>query len=168
MIDDPRRAAIEKEAKDVLEATMYASEAQFEFAKRWRAVDLWVGTVAASLAAVAGVGGLSKILSVAWAGGIAVASALAGAISATIAARQTTQKAAAAGSSYRSLQQDTRMFLNIDLNVTEIEVARDHLQKLVDRQQQLNHESQLPSNAAWKRAKKQVEGGSQTYETDKG
>jgi len=167
MTDDERRAAIEVEAKDVLEATTYASETQFEYAKRWRTVDRWVGSVAAALAAVAGVGGLSKFLSIAWAGTIAVASALVGAVSASIAARQTTEKAAVAGNSYRALQQDTRMLLSIDLASLSVDEARDHLQKLVDRQQQLNREAPLPSEKAWQEAKKQVEGGSQTYETDK-
>jgi len=167
MTDDERRAAIEVEAKAVLEATTYASETQFEYAKRWRTVDRWVGSVAAALAAVAGVGGLSKFLSVAWAGTVAVASALVGAVSASIAARQTTEKAAVAGNSYRALQQDARMFLSIDLASLSVDEARDHLQKLVDRQQQLNREAPLPSEVAWQRAKKQIEGGAQTYETDK-
>ena len=167
MTDDERRAAVEVEAKDVLEATTYASETQFEYAKRWRTVDRWVGSVAAALAAVAGVGGLSKFLSIGWAGTIAVASALIGAVSASIAARQTTEKAAVAGNSYRALQQDTRMFLSIDLASMTADEARDHLQKLVDRQQQLNREAPLPSEKAWQQAKKQIESGSQVYETDK-
>jgi len=167
MSDDERRTAIESESKDVLEATTYASETQFEYAKRWRTVDRWVGSVAAALAAVAGVGGLSKVLSIGWAGAIAVASALVGAVSASIAARQTTEKAAVAGNSYRALQQDTRMFLSIDIESMTIDDARSHLQELVDRQQQLNREAPLPSEKAWQQAKKQIEGGSQTYETGK-
>ncbi|MBF6555936.1 MAG: SLATT domain-containing protein [Acidimicrobiales bacterium] len=167
MNDEERRSAIETEAKDVLEATTYASETQFEYAKRWRTVDRWVGSVAAALAAVAGVGGLSKFLSIGWAGTIAIASALVGAVSASIAARQTTEKAAVAGNSYRALEQDARMFLSIDLASMLIDDARNQLQELVDRQQQLNREAPLPSEKAWQRAKEQIEGGSQTYETDK-
>jgi hypothetical protein len=89
MNDEERLKAIRDEAEKIHEAAELSSETQFEYAKRWRTVDRWVGSAAAALAAVAGVGGLSKVLSVAWAEGIAVASALVGAISASIAARRT-------------------------------------------------------------------------------
>ena len=167
MNDEARLKAIRAEAENVHEAAKLSSETQFEYAKRWRTVDRWVGSAAAALAAVAGVGGLSKVLSVAWAGGIAVASALVGAISASIAARRTTEKAAVSANSYRALQQDTRIFLNIDLDSMTMDDARDQLQKLVDRSQQLNRESEIPSDPAWQRARKQIEGGSQTYESEK-
>ena len=166
MNSDERLNAIRTEAENVHEAAMLASETQFEYAKRWRTVDRWIGTLAAALAAVAGVGGLSKLLSFAWAGGIAVASALVGAISASIAARRTTEKAAVSANSYRALQQDTRIFLRIDLSSFSVGDARDGLQKLVERLQQLNRESEIPSPQAWKRAKGQIEGGSQTYESE--
>jgi hypothetical protein len=165
--DSTRKQQIRDEAKNVHEAATLSSETQFEYAKRWRSVDRWVGSAAAALAAVAGVGGLSKVLTVAWAGGIAIASALVGAISASIAARRTTEKAAVSANSYRALQQDTRMFLNIDLESMDLEEAREQLQELVDRLQQLNRESEIPSDRAWQQAKKQIEGGSQTYETEK-
>lgn len=165
--EDSTRKQIRDEANNVHEAAKLSSETQFEYAKRWRSVDRWVGSAAAALAAVAGVGGLSKVLTVAWAGGIAIASALVGAISASIAARRTTEKAAASANSYRALQQDARMFLNIDLDSMNLEDARERLQRFVDRLQQLNRESEIPSDRAWQRAKKQIEGGSQTYETEK-
>lgn len=168
VVTDPEhRDEIQSEAKRVLEAATYSSETQFEYAKRWRTVDRWIGSVAAALAAVAGVGGLSKVLSVSWAGGIAIASALVGAIAASIAARQTTEKAGVSANSYRALQQDTRMFLRIDLDSMAIDDARSTLQGLVDRLQQLNREAVIPSTKAWERAKNQIEGGAQLYETDK-
>jgi len=165
--DQALRAEIRSEAEKIHEAAIYSSETQFEYAKTWRTVDRWVGSVAAGLAAVAGVGGLSKLLSFEWAGGIAIASALVGAISASIAARRTTEKAAVSGNSYRALQQDVRIFLRIDLDRTPADEARATLQKLVERLQQLNRESEIPSSQAWERARKQIESGSQTYETDK-
>jgi hypothetical protein len=165
--DSARRKQIRDEAENVHEAAMLSSETQFEYAKRWRTVDRWVGSAAAALAAVAGVGGLSKVLTVAWAGGIAIASALVGAISASIAARRTTENAAVSANSYRALQQDARIFLNIDLDSVPLDDARNQLQKLVDRSQQLNRESEIPSDRAWQRAKRQIEGGSQTYGSEK-
>lgn len=52
------KAEIGKEAERILESATYASETQFEYAKRWRRVDRWIGSVAAVLAAIAGVGGI--------------------------------------------------------------------------------------------------------------
>jgi hypothetical protein len=166
MTDEERRKEIRAEADRVLESATLSSETQFEYAKRWRTVDRWIGSIAAALAAISGVGGLAKVLSVSWAGGIAVASALVGAIAASIAARQTTEKAGVSANSYRALQQDTRMFLQIDLDSMADDDARTTLQGLVDRQQQLNRESVIPSTKAWNRAKSQIERGSQAYKAD--
>ena len=98
-------------------------------------------------------------------GGIAVASALVGAIVATLAARQTTEKAGVAANALRALQQDAGIFLQIDLDVMAIEDARTTLQSLVNRQQQLSREAVIPSTRAWNRAKKQIEGGGKGRET---
>jgi len=166
MTDDQYRDEIRAEAERVLESATLSSETQFEYAKTWRSVDRWIGSSAAALAAVSGVGGLAKLLSVAWAGGIAVASALVGAIAATLAARQTTEKAAVAANALRALQQDVRMFIKIDVEGLEIEDARTTLQGLVDRQQQLSRESVIPSERAWKKAENQVRNGSQSYSVD--
>ena len=167
MNDFPRRPEIRQEAERVLEAATYSSETQFEFAKRWRRVDRWLGSLAAGLAAVAGVGGLSNVFSARWAGLVAVLAALTGAIAASLGAPQTKEKASVAANSYRALQQDARIFLRIDLAEMKDTDAREGLQKLVDRLQQLNRESVIPSTKAWKRAQKQIESGSQTYEVDK-
>jgi hypothetical protein len=166
MTDDERRKEMRDEADRVLEAATLSSETQFEYAKRWRTVDRWIGSAAAALAAVSGVGGLAKLLPFQWAGGIAIAAALVGAIAASIAARQTTEKAGVSANAYRALEQDTRMFLQIDLESMTTDDARATLQGLVARQQQLNRESVIPSTKAWNRAKRQIEGGSQTYRAD--
>ncbi|MDA8379363.1 MAG: SLATT domain-containing protein [Actinomycetota bacterium] len=166
MTEEERRKEIRAEAERVLEGATLSSETQFEYAKTWRSVDRWIGSLAAALAAVSGVGGLAKLLSVEWAGGIAVAAALVGAIAATLAARQTTEKAGVAANALRALQQDARVFINIDLDALDIDEARTTLQGLVDRQQQLSREAVIPSKRAWNKAKKQVEGGSQTYKAD--
>lgn len=47
-----------------------------------------------------------------------------------------------------------------------VDDARSMLRELVDRQQQLNRESVIPSTTAWKKAKSQLEGGSQAYKAD--
>jgi hypothetical protein len=157
---------ISKEAMRILESATYASETQFEYAKRWRRVDRWIGSAAAALAAVAGVGGLSQVLSGRWAGLIAVLAAGTGAVSASISAPQTKEKASGSATAYRALQQDVRIFLTVDLPALSDEDARAKLQQLVDRHQQLNRAADVPSSSAWKRAKRSIEQGAQRYETD--
>ena len=65
------------------------------------------------------------------------------------------------------MEQDARIFLRIDLSNLSVEEARDVLQKLVDRLQQLNREAVIPSTRTWRRAKRQIETGAQTYEAEK-
>ena len=161
------REEIRKEAERILESTTYASETQFEYAKRWRRVDRILGGAAAAIAAVAGIGGLSNVFSARGAGLIAVVAAGLGAVAASLGAPQTKEKAAMAATAYRALQQDTRIFLKIDLPGLIETDAREQLKELVSRSQQLNRESVVPSDSAWKKAKARIEAGAQKYEADK-
>lgn len=158
---------IRKEAGRVLESAKYSSETQFEYAKRWRRVDRWIGSAAAVTAAIAGIGGLSQVLSARGAGFIAVLAAGSAAVAASIGAPQTKEKAAGSANAYRVLQQDARILVSIDLASLPDEDAREKLQELVDRLQQLNEISEIPSTWSWKRAKKSIESGSQDFEVDK-
>ena len=158
---------IRKEAQRILESATYSSETQFDYAKRWRRVDRWIGGGAAALAAVAGIGGLAQVLSARGAGLIAILAAGTAAIAASIGAPQTKEKAAGSANAYRALQQDVRIFLAIDLSTLSDEDARAKLQELVDRLQQLNQTAEIPSSWSWKRAKKSIEGGAQDYKADK-
>jgi hypothetical protein len=162
---DPRDE-IRKEAERVHEAALFASETQFEYAKRWRRVDRWISSLSALLAATAGVGGLSHVLSARGAGLIAILAAGASAIAASIGAPQTKEKAQVSANAYRALQQDARIFLKIDLTNLPNDAARNQLQHMVDRLQKLNRESETPSGGAWRRAKKKVSRGSQDYQAD--
>lgn len=157
---------IRNEASRILESATYASETQFEYAKRWRRVDRWIGGAAAALAAVAGIGGLSQVFSARWAGLVAVLAAGIGAIAASMGAPQTKEKASGSATAYRALQQDVRIFLNIDLpNLVDNE-ARDQLGQIVQRLQQLNQAAEIPSPGAWHRARRSIEQGAQHYQAD--
>jgi len=163
---DPQ-AEIRHEAQRIYESALYSSETQFEYAKRWRRVDRWLGGTAALVAAVAGVGGLSDVFTAKGAGLAAIAAAGMGGVAATMGASRTKEKAAHAAMAMRALQQDVRIFINIDLDQLELGAARKRLQELVDRLQQLSAETEIPSFGAWKRARKSVEQGAQDYATDK-
>ena len=110
------RDEIRREAERVEESATYASECQFEFAKHWGFWEQWLGITSAVLAAVAGVTGLSTILSRTWAGWIALLAAAVGAVAASIGPRHGKAKASAAANAYRALQQDSRIFLHVVLS----------------------------------------------------
>lgn len=161
------RDAIRREAERVHESAKLSSETQFEYAKRWRTADRWIGGLASALAAVAGVSALADYLSITVVGVIAIASALAGSIAASLGAPKTKEKASISANAFRALQQDARIFLTIDLPSLSQTEARERLQSLVGRHQELNAEADIPSLKSWERAKQTLEAGSQDYEVDK-
>jgi hypothetical protein len=163
---DTWRDEIRKEAERIHESAVLSSETQFEYAKRWRRVDRWIGGLASALAAAAGVSGLADVISVRWAGFIAICSAIAGAVAVSLGAPKTKEKASISANAYRTLQQDVRVFLNIDLPRLDYDEARTRLQSLVDSLQTLNRDADIPSSGAFGRAKKAISAGAQSYEAD--
>jgi hypothetical protein len=145
---------------------MHASETQFEYATRWRRVDRLLSAVAALLAAVSGAGALSSLFGLKTAGLVALISGAVGAVAASLGAPQTKEKAAGAANEYRALQQDARIFVNVDLLDLSDEDARKRLDSLVSRLQELNRQAEIPSRSSWRKARQNLDGGSQSYEVD--
>ena len=164
--DSSRREAMRKEAKRIHESAEHSAQNQFEYSKTWRSVDRWLGSFAAILAAIAGAGGLSEVFSAKWAGLIALGAAGAGAVATSLGAPKTKTLAHASGNAYLALQQDCRIFLEVDLDHMPISEARETLAKLVARHQELNATAEIPSKRARKKAKKNIDEGGQTYEVD--
>lgn len=164
--EDAWRAPIREEARRAHETATFASETQFEYAKRWRRTDRWIGGLASVLAALAGVGALADVLSKDGAGVIAILAALSGSVAASLGAPKTKEKAAISANAYRALQQDVRIFLNVDLPGLNESEARERLQSLVDRLQELNKEAEIPSGKAWEKAQASLNAGSQRFEVD--
>jgi hypothetical protein len=161
------RDEITKEAARIEENATYGAETQFEYSKRWRRVDRILAGIAAVGAGVSGIGSLAELFGPTTAGVIALLSAAVGAVAASLNAPQTKERAAGAANAYKALQQNARVLKNIDLQTLTDEEARTQLQQLIDRQQELNATSEVPSSKAWKKARKQVESGSQAHEVDK-
>lgn len=161
-----RRDQMRKEALRVEESARYSSQNQFEYAKTWRRVDRWLGGTAALLAAVSAAGGLSEVLSAQWAGLVALAAAGIGAVATSLGAPKAKDRAYSSANALLALQQDARIFVQIDLDDLSDEDAREQLRTLVARQQELNATAEIPSKRAWKRAKRNVEDGGQTYAAD--
>lgn len=154
------------EAGRVHEAALWASESQFANCKVWRATDTIISVSAAVAAGVAGVAGLADLITAQWAGGIAIASAALGAVNASLGAGRLAADSTVAGNQYRNLQQDARVFLNIELPVLSETDARDRLMQLVARQQDLNASSPVPSSLAFSLGKRSIERGGQKYVVD--
>ncbi|MDB5162767.1 MAG: hypothetical protein JWN28_374 [Candidatus Saccharibacteria bacterium] len=156
-----------KEAERVHESAMYSAQTQFEYSKSWRFVDRWLSGGSAIMAAIAGVGALSEVVSSAIAGVVALGAAGLGAVASSLGAPKTKTAAHAAANAYLALQQDARIFINVDVSKMSYDDARQALSSLVARQQELNTTAEIPSVSAWKKAKKSVESGFQEYEADK-
>ena len=154
------------EAKRVHESAMYSAQNQFEYSKTWRRVDRWLGGSAALIAALSGAGGLSVVISAKWAGLVALVAAGLGAVATSLGAPKAKDRAHSSANALLALQQDTRIFLNIDLDNLEDDEAREQLRTLVARQQELNATAEIPSGRAWKKAQKNINNGRQTYEVD--
>jgi hypothetical protein len=161
-----RAEQIRKEAERVHESAMYSAQTQFEYSKSWRRVDRWLGGIAALLAALSAAGGLSEVLSAKGAGIVALCSAGIGAVAATLGAPKSKDRAHASANALLALQQDARIFLSIDLPHLEEDEAREQLQTLVARLQELNATAEIPSARAWSKARKNVEQGGQEYRAD--
>lgn len=167
-MNDNWRQAILDEAARVEESATYSSETQFEYAKRWRRADRVLAALAAAAAGVSGVGALTEVFGAVPAALVALLAAALAGVSAALNAPQTKEKAAGSANAYRALQQDVRIFRTIDLESIERAEAKETLHTFVERLQDLNAQAEIPSDRAWKRAKRQVESGSQTYEVDDG
>lgn len=160
--------ALRREAERVHESAMHSAQNQFEYSKAWRRVDRWLGGASAFLAAVAAAGGLSEVLSSKGAGLVALVAAGTGAVATSLGASKAKDRAHSSANALLALQQDARIFLDIDLPNLEYDEAREQLRTLVARQQELNATAEIPSAVAWKRARRNIAAGRQTYEVDKG
>lgn len=157
---------IRREAARVHESALYSAENQFANCRVWRLFDRTMGTTAAVLAAVAGVTGLANVSTIRVVGLVAVLSAAFGAIIASVGPAKVAERASTAANSYRNLQQDVRIFMKVDLANMPHDEAREHLQTLVERQQELNKAAPVPSALARRMARKSISQGGQDYEVD--
>ncbi len=158
--------AVSKELARIEESGKFSAQSQFEQAKYWRAVNLFLGVPGAVLAAVAGGTALVSTTGRVAAGIIALVAAGLSAISTTLNAAQRTEQAQAAGNLYLALQADARIAREADLPTQSFEEARAALSELRVRQDEINQSSALPARYAYWRAKKNIESGGQTYQID--
>lgn len=157
---------IVKEAKRIHEAAMWSSQSQFEQAKIWLKRNAWLGVPSTGLAAIAGVAGLADVLGNVWTGALAITAAFLTAIMTTLNYSKKIDQAHASANAYLALQQDARIFVEVDSKAGSIAELRELLAKLVARQQEINGTAHIPSPKARKRAEKNIDDGRQRYEVD--
>lgn len=162
------------EALRIHEAAQYSAQAQFEQAKIWRGINLWLGAPAAVLAAL---GGSAILGSEAWAlwgvpgptiGGIlALAAASLAAILTTVNASRRQSQSQASGNAFLQLQTAARQFATIDIKRLEYDEARAVLESLTNSRDELNKTADAPGRIAYLKAKSVIEKqGGQTYAVD--
>src|SRR5581483_2693207 len=161
------KESIKAEAERIYEASMYSSQGQFEQAKIWNKRNLRLGVPSTGLAAVAGATGLATTFGRIPAAIMALSAAFLTSTMTTLNYSRKIDQAHSSGNAYLSLQQDTRIFLEIDLPQKNEDEVREELAKLVARQQEINSAALLPSEKARKLAQKNIKAGSQAYKIDK-
>lgn len=150
------------------ESILWSAQTQFEQLKRWRAIHYWVGVLAAVLAALAGAGGLAKFHIWWLPPSLALGAASLSAVLTTLNPAQKAAQARTAATGYQELQTEARQFLTVDLAALSKNGARDRLFDLTARKDSLNKTAEPPGGAAYKKTKKLLESGGQTYEQDLG
>lgn len=155
-----------KEAKRVYEAAMWSSQSQFELAKIWSKRNTFLGVPSSGLAAVAGIGGLADLFGNVWTGALAITASFLTAILTTLNYSKKIDQAHSSANAYLSLQQDARIFIEVDSKEGSVKTLREGLSELVARQQEINGTAHIPSPKARERAEKNIKDGRQSYEVD--
>lgn len=158
-----KKKDIVNEAKRVHEAAMWSSQSQFEQAKIWSNRNTFLGVPSTGLAAVAG---LADLFGNVWTGALAITASFLTAILTTLNYSKKIDQAHASANAYLALQQDARIFIEVDSKTGSIEELRELLAKLVARQQEINTTAHIPSPKARKKAEKNINDGRQRYEVD--
>jgi hypothetical protein len=163
------------EALRIHESAVYSSQSQFEQAKIWRALNIWLGApaaVAAALAASAILGGseqtmLFGIRSHTLAGLLALLSAALSAILTTVNASRRTTQCQASGNAFLQLQTEARQLILVDLKHLNYEEGRERLESITNSRNELTKTADPAGRYAYWKAKRNIEKqGGQTYEVD--
>jgi hypothetical protein len=157
---------IRKEIDRIEESATWSAQGQFEHAKFWRLINVGMGVPTSLLAAVSGGTGLAAAGLRYFAAGCALLAAGLGGAMTTLNPGRRVAQAQAAANAYLALQTAARQLRLIDLEVMTPDEARVALQDLTTRRDELNQTADPPGRRAYKRAKKNLEEGGQTYAVD--
>lgn len=145
---------------------MSSAQSQLEQSKIWSRANLWLGIASSGLAAIAGALALTDRNSQVIAGALALIAAVVGVILVSLNANARTNASAAAGNAYLAIQNEARQVRLVDLDHVPIDEARVQLAELTARRDEQNKTAEVPSGSAYRRGKKNIRDGGQTYKVD--
>lgn len=155
------------EAKRIEEDALYSSKGHYNCADMWRHIHYWIGIPTAILAGIASISAFSENTTVA--GYISALVAILTALGTFLDpnARQNNHKAS--GAAYGALKNKARSFYEIEVCLeSDMVKLKKQLDILFLRRDELNSTSFPISAKAYKKAKKDIESGSNDYQIDKG
>lgn len=165
--DGARRRAIRDELARIEERTKWSAQGQLEQAKTWRAINIWLGAPTAAASAIAGALVLASQELNIFGGVLALVAAASGAVLTTVNASSRANRASAAGNAYLEIQSTARQVREVDLPwATDLDETRQILSELSARVDEQNKTAEPISRSAYRKARKNIEGGGQTYAVD--
>ena len=153
------------EARRIEEDALYSAKGHFEAAARWGNWHFWIGISMTITAAVGGVAALKDYPSLAAA--LSFSAASFGALFTFIKPNEREDAHLKAGNAYKALNNDARMFWQIECKNLSVNQLVDNLKTLNERRNALNTESPQIPRVAYKRAKLGIKQGQATYSVDK-
>lgn len=167
-MDQGQSRAVEDELKRIEESATDSSQSQFAQAKLWQSVNLLLGLPAALLAAISGGTALAGLVGKAAAAALALGAAGFAALAVTLNASERARQSHAAANAYLGLLGAARRLRTVGLLDLTFAQARDQLDELGRRQDQINESAPIPSRWAFWLGRKNVERGGPTYAVDHG
>jgi hypothetical protein len=163
---NPDLLPIAREIDRMHESVLWSAQGQFEQMKLWRAMNGVLGVPAAALAAISGGTSLAAERVTRTPGVLALIAAGLGAVLTTLNPSRRVSQSQAAANAYLELQTNARQLLTIDLLTLTSTDARQQLLTLTGKRDEINRTADPPSWYAHWRARRSIEGGRQSYETD--
>ena len=158
--------ALAQEVHRIHESAAWSGQIQFEQLKLWRAMNTLLGVPAAVLAAISGGTGLAQPHSATVPAVLALVAAGFGAALTTLNPSRRVAQAQSAANAYLEIQTSARQLLLVDLGVLGREEARDKLNEITVRRDEVNRTADPPGQYAYWRAKHSMNKGAQSYAAD--
>lgn len=155
-----------RELAEIENRCMWSSQGQFEQAKGWQRLNLWLGSTAAGAAAVSGALVLASSALNILGGLLALFAAAGGAVLTVVNASQRATVATAAANAYLEIQNAARRTRLVDGPWMDIEEGRAILEGLTERMDEQNRSAEPISPVAYRKAGRNIQSGGQAVTPD--
>lgn len=164
--ENARLTALLRELSEVEDRAMWSAQGQFEQAKGWQKVNLWLGSTSAGSAAVSGALVLASSGLDVLGGLLALFAAAGGAVLTVVNASQRATAATAAANAYLEIQNAARRARLVDAPWADLERSRAVLEGLTERMDEQNRSAEPISPRAYRKAGRNIKAGGQTTDVD--